>query len=214
MRPSGHPPSDVKATTHVATEFASDQEWAECIRDGSYPAFAQLFHAYYEDLVRFVIGYVKAPEVAEGLVQDVFFNIWRGRHTWNPRGTLNAYLFGAARNHSLKYLRSRRALYRIKDELSQWATNDVESPDGNVQYEEFSQAVGRAIEALPERRRQVFKLSREQGLSYAEIAAVMGISVNTVENQMVRAMKTLRARLSSFLSLGGSMIVLFDPFFF
>lgn len=182
----------------------SDQQWAEHIRDGSYEEFARLFHTYYKELVCFSEGYVRMPEVAEGLVQEIFVNIWRGRQTWNPRGTLKAYLYGAARNHSLKYLRRRRTTRRIKDELSRWAAVSEEGPDADVEYEEFSRAVRRAIEQLPERRRQVFKLSREQGLTYAEIAAVMDISVNTVENQMVRAMKSLRSRLSAFLTVWGA----------
>lgn len=199
------PTHDVPGET--VSETVSDQELAERIRGGSYAAFSRLFHLYYEDLVRFSEGYVKKPEVAEGLVQDVFVNIWRGRGDWNPRGTLKAYLFGAARNHSLKYLRRRRTLYRIKDELSHWTIAGVEGPDSAFEYEEFSQAVRRAIDELPERRRQVFRLSREQGLTYAEIAAVMDISVNTVENQMVRATKSLRSRLSTFLTIGGGVLL-------
>ena len=212
MRHSGRHPSTSDSTLNATTEPLSDEEWARRIRDGSYAAFTQLFHTYYEDLVRFALGYVKTSEVAEGLIQDIFFNIWRSRGSWHPRGTLNAYLFGAARNNSLNYLRRRGALYRIKNELSRWTVHAADSPDAVLEFEEFSQALHQAVQELPARRREVFELSREQGLTYAEIAAVMGISVNTVENQMVKAMKFLRARLSPFFTLGGSLILLGEHF--
>lgn len=209
MRSSVRPASDSEA----AESALSDQQWAANIRQGSYDDFARLFHTYYEDLVRFSERFVRKPEEAEGLVQDIYVNIWRGRQNWNPRGTLKAYLFGAARNHSIKYLRERRTLRRFKDELKHWTSSEVERPDAKLDYEEFRRAVRRAVDELPGRRRQVFMLSREQGLTYAEIAAVMGISVNTVENQMVRAMKSLRSRLSSFLASGAGVVSAAAQFF-
>lgn len=186
---------------HSPSGAPDDRAWAENIRSGSYEDFSCLFRTYYAELVRFSEGFVHKPEVAEGVVQDIFVNIWNDHQHWNPRGTLKAYLYGAARNHSLKYLRRRRTLHRIMDELSRWNSPESEATDAKVSYEEFSRAVRRAIDELPERRQQVFKLSRDQGLTYAEIAAVMDISVNTVENHMVRAMKSLRSSLSAFLTI-------------
>lgn len=176
----------------------SDEQWVKDIREGNHRAFEKLFHVYYKDLVVFANAYVQKPEVAEELVQELFFNIWKGRQKWSPRGKLRAYLFGAARNNSLKYLKRQSMVSRIRLHMLSWIIEETESPDDAIEYEEFNQAVQRAIDALPEKRRLIFTLSRRQGLSYAEIAAVLGISVNTVENQMVRAMKYLRHRLSAF----------------
>lgn len=187
--------------SHMEYEGSSDEEWAARIRAGDYAAFERLFRAHYDDLVYFVTGYVKRPDVAEELVQDVFFNIWKSRRRWNPRGALNAYLFGAARNNSLKYLKRQRLLSRIKDEVSDWAVPHEENPSREVELHDFHRALRRAVDSLPDRRRQVFLLSREQGLTYAQIAAVMKISVNTVENQMVKAIKYLRQRLARYLSV-------------
>lgn len=176
-----------------------DHEWAAAIRAGDAAAFERLFRRYYEELVPFVLHYVKKPEIAEELVQDIFYNIWRSRHRWNPRGTLTAYLFGAARNNSLKYLKRRRVLVRLREDLGEWKLTASANPHRDVEHQDFKQALRHAIDALPARRRQVYLLSREQGLTYAEIAAVMNISVNTVENHMVKAMKSLRERLSTYL---------------
>lgn len=192
-------PSRQEMMTKGAYESLPDGKWVEEIQAGSYPAFEALFHAYYEKLVVFAKGYVRKPEVAEELVQEVFFNIWKGRQNWRPRGTLKAYLFGAARNNSFKYIRRQRTFNRIQVQLQHWVTKNGDSSDQAIEYEEFDQAVRRAIDALPEKRRRIFILSRQQELSYAEIAAVLNISVNTVENQMVRALKFLRNHLSEFL---------------
>ena len=186
-------------------EGSSDEEWAARIRAGDYAAFERLFRANYDSLVYFVIGYVRRPEVAEEIVQDVFFNIWRSRRRWNPRGALNAYLFGAARNNSLKYLKRQRLVARIKDELSDLTAPHTRTPDRDVELRDFNRALRRAVDELPDRRRQVFLLSREQGLTYAQIAAVMDISVNTVENQMVKAIKSLRKALASYLTVAALM---------
>lgn len=71
-----------------------------------------------------------------------------------------------------------------------------------MQYHELADAIAHAVDSLPERARQIFTMHREQGLSYAEIARALGPSVKTVENQMDRALKLLRARLAPFLSIG------------
>lgn len=172
----------------------------EEIRAGSYQAFEELFHAHYDDLVAFANRLIRKPEVAEELVQEVFYNTWKGRHNWRPQGSPRAYLFGAARNSCLNYIRRQKVASRVQSHVLAWIHDEGERPDRAFEYEEFSQAVQHAINALPEKRREVFIMSRQQGLSYAEIAALLDISVNTVENQMVNAMKFLRRRLSAYLS--------------
>jgi RNA polymerase sigma-70 factor, ECF subfamily len=189
----------VRSVSKKEHDSYSDQEWAKNIQTGSYAAFENLFLTFYEEMVIFVETLVHKPEVAEELVQEVFYNIWKERQDWKPRGTLRAYLFGAARNNSFNYLRRQRIANRIQWHMLFWIEEEAERPDHAFEYEEFSQAVQRAIDALPVKRRQVFVMSRQQGLSYAEIAAVLNISVNTVENQMVRAMGFLRQRLAAFL---------------
>ena len=181
-----------------------EREWAEQIRSGSYSAFEVLFSTYYEELVAFVRSLVHRHDVAEELVQDVFFNIWRQRHQWRPRGSLRAYLYGAARNQSYMYARHRRVerRWQARQALEAAVPEPPRADAGDaVEQAEVDAAVRRAIAAMPERRRAVFTLSRQHGLTYAEIAAVLEISVNTVENHMAKALKTLRQHLAPFLSI-------------
>ena len=85
-----------------------DQHGAERIRRGDYAGFEALYRAHYEGLFAFVLHYVKAPETAEELVQDLLLKLWQQRQRWDPGGNAKAYLYAAARNNALKHLRHRK----------------------------------------------------------------------------------------------------------
>src|SRR5206468_8950821 len=124
----------------------------------------------------------------------------RRRHTFEFQDPL-AYLYQAVRNEAVSYRRRQvtqeHALVRVANAPA------PASRDGATETEagELAAAVAAAVDALPERCRLIFTMNREQGLSYAEIAAALGLSVKTVENQMSRAFKALRIRLTPFLGL-------------
>lgn len=194
MEPSTRPDKAARAVVRLN----DDEEWARRIREGGYAAFEALFDAYYEELVQFACYYVGRQDVAQDLVQDVFFNIWKMRSEWHPRGALRTYLYGATRNQSLMYLKHLRIERRWATRVQMDERRAGLEADRNVRIEEADCALQRAIDDLPERRRLIFTLSRQQELTYAEIAGLLGLSINTVENQMVRALKALRERLADF----------------
>lgn len=176
-----------------------EEAWVAEISGGNHRAFARLFQVYYAGLCRFVKGYVRSSAVAEDLVQNVFMDIWERRHQWAVRRSLKAYLYGAARNQALMYLRHeevRRRSKRQQRSLERVGEADVEVA---LYDKELQALVQHAIDILPERRRQIFLLSRRHDLTYAEIATVLGISVKTVETQMGRALGFLRERLAPHL---------------
>ena len=170
------------------------------IREGNEAAFEALFQTYYEALSDFVRRKVDRPEVAEGLVQNVFFNLWRRRQAWQPRQSVKAYLYGAARNEAAKYLRRRGIERSWQQRERHLAPQPEPTPMEQCHSRELSRTVRRWVEELPERRRLVFVLVRYHGLSHAEAAAAMGISTKTVEVQMWKALTFLRERLSARLS--------------
>lgn len=185
----------------------SEQELSDCqlvarIQEGDRAAFEALFRIYYEDLCDFVESQVGASEVAEDLVQNVLLNVWRRRREWELKTTLRAYLFGAARNESIKHRKKRKVWrrWRQEEKTAPEDAPDEPSPVEDVEYREVKRAMRDGVSKLPERRREVYMLSRHHGLTYEEIAAVMGISSKTVDNQMVEALKFLREHLRSFLS--------------
>ena len=171
----------------------------EAVRAGDEHAFERVFRGHYGSLCAFAITFVRSPETAEEIVQNVFLNIWMNRERWQVRGSLRAYLFGAVRNQALNHLKRGR-LERAWAESA--ATEGVLELHGStpdpamaVEGEEMEDAVRGAIDRLPPRARMAVQLRWEGELKYAEIAEVMGISVKGVENQLSRAMEALRRLL-------------------
>ncbi len=169
------------------------------IRSGDYAAFEGLYRTCARPLLAFAERIVANPEAAEEVVHEVFLNIWKGRETWRPRGQVKTYLYGAVRNRALREKQNRRRMEPLGFRAETEADVAGSHPDRLLQQAELERAVSRAVEALPERQGLVFTLSRRHEMTYAEIAAVLGIAPATVEVHMVRALRFLRKRLRDFL---------------
>lgn len=181
-----------------------DRTWAERVRTGDASAYESVFRALFQPLVGYVARIVDSRAVAEELVQELFMTLWRRRATLEVTGgSLTAYLFASARNRGLAHIRRERVAARFRDRQELDARIAEHDRARNLHDDradiEIALAIADAVNALPERCREVFKLSRQRGLTYAEIAKELGISPKTVENHMARAFRTLRARLQRFL---------------
>ena len=163
------------------------------IASGDRAAFEEAFRAHYRPLCAFANTYLKDRDRSEDLVQELFVKLWNERERLNVTGSLKAYLFSAVRNRSLNELEK---VVRMKplNESHHDMPADVDATEEDLMWR--SGRVLAAIESLPEERRKVFKLSRNEGLKYHEIAERLGISVKTVENQMGKALMTLREELA------------------
>lgn len=180
-------------------EKEEEQNLVIGIRKGDETAFERLFVLFYAELCRFASHYVNSRDVTENLVQDVFVRIWEAHHDLDPVQGIRAYLFRAVRNEAFKYvgqLKHRKVLIERRAESETIVEEDAEEL---LQYHELERAVQSALNSLPERRRQIFDLSRQHGLTYHEIAQVLNISIKTVETQMSRALHLLEERLSIYL---------------
>ncbi|HMO40306.1 MAG TPA: RNA polymerase sigma-70 factor [Saprospiraceae bacterium] len=154
--------------------------------------FAGLFQQYYEPLYHFALGLIASPQLAEEVVSDVFIKIWKNRADFAIKTSLQAYLFTAVRHQSIDYLRkSSRQRYR-SDEIQPDYPSDYQTPEEGVINNEFEQRFEAAIAALPPQGQKVFRLSREEGMKYHEIAAHLNLSVKTVETHMGRSLRYLR----------------------
>jgi RNA polymerase sigma-70 factor (ECF subfamily) len=170
------------------------------VRAGDRAAFESLFHAFYSPLRGFVIRYVREPALADEVVQDLFAELWVQRARWQVRTSVRAYLFAAARNRALN-LRKRRAIEQDWErEESVDAVRALHPaparPDELFDATESRTRLEAALQSLPERCRLVMQLRWSEQLSYAEIAAVMEISIKGVENQLARGLNALRAVMS------------------
>jgi RNA polymerase sigma-70 factor (ECF subfamily) len=146
-------------------------------------------------------GLLRERAVAEEVVQDVMLELWRRREQLDVGESPRAYLLRATRNRALNHLRH----LRVEQRGAAYAAGPTEAPPQGVSAvveDELAAALGAAVAELPARCREVFELSRVQGLAYAEIARALDISVKTVENQMGKALRVLRVRLAAWLPGG------------
>jgi RNA polymerase sigma-70 factor (ECF subfamily) len=183
-----------------------DGALAAAVARGDERAFESLFHLYYSRLRVFAETQVRSSAIAEELVEDVFCWIWQHRSDWGSQVTgagVRPYLYAAVRNRALRHLARQQVATReekLAESQSYSLGTGMPSPlqQEAVEASEFASAVERAVAELPTRCRQAFTLHRYHELSYAEIAQVMGISVRTVENQLAKALKTLRMSLAAW----------------
>lgn len=169
------------------------------LQDTDGEAFMELlFRSFYQPLGNVIYRVVQDRATAEDLLQDLFLKVWNNRAALVITTTYKAYLYRAAMNTALHYLQKHKRQVAWDDarvpEPSRDATNEY------LAGEEAELAVAGALEALPPQCRAVFVMSREEGMSYRQIAEALNVAPKTVENQMGKALRLLRERLSGFLS--------------
>lgn len=155
-------------------------------------AFELLFKRHYKPLCRRVNSMLNDEEATEDVVQQLFIKIWESRETLETPDSVAAYLFTAARNRALNYIKSQSRKSSNEVPLTNLHDEADNRMEEQMDAKELQKALYAAIDALPEKRREVFVLSRFEGKSYKEIAEIMQISVKTVEAQMGKALSTLR----------------------
>ncbi len=178
----------------------------ELLQKNADKAIELLFRQYYVYVCRAVYQIVADAQVAEDIGQDVFFELWRKKEKLRISISIRAYLRRAAVNRTLNYLRDRKIKWDDEPELPKLADDQ---PDAHrpMEIAELQQSIDAAIDQLPEKCRIVFMLSRQEDLSYQEIADCLNISTKTVENQISKALKHLRVVLKPYLS-GGLLILM------
>lgn len=163
----------------------------------------RLYEAHYAALCTFAYGYVASYDIAEDIVQDVMVSVWADPERWpEGRESTPILLYTATRNRALNYLKGRRVRERYAERTHALEPSITRATAAEeVVQKEIQQAIDDAIAALPPSARQIFRLSREDGLTYREIADHLQISIKTVETQMSRSLKRLRERLAPYLLL-------------
>ena len=156
-------------------------------------AFRELFNHYYPRVLSFLGNYISSEEDCRDIAQNVFANIWKKRDTLTEIRSFGAWLYRLSRNSAIDYCRRRRITISITE---QYEDSSVTPADEEYFARESRLKYQRCLSNMPERRRQVFSLSREDGLSNDEIALQLGISKKTVENHMNAALREIRKTVS------------------
>lgn len=166
------------------------------LRTGDATVVSELLADHWDRLLRYAFGLLADWDKAEDVTQAAFVQMWARRDSWRD-GSLRALLYRIVRNSALDVLKSPGSA-GTPDALSDLVS--PESPLATVEAVEFRSAATAAVEALPPRRREVYRLVREHGLSYERIAEITGLSRQTVANHMSLALSDLRTMLRPFLN--------------
>ena len=167
------------------------------LKNGDEKAFETLFWKYNEHVYHFIYSLLYEKSMAEDLTQNVFLKIWEKHETIDVEQNFDAYLFTIARNLVYKEIENRLLSEKLTESL-QRQLSDVDSlMEERIDAESLREYINSLIEELPLSRREIFRLSRHEHLSYKEIAERLSISEKTVETQLSRALRFLRDRLSS-----------------
>lgn len=166
---------------------------------GDEQAFSGLFRLLYDRLLRFCVQYVHSKEAAEEIVSDVFVKIWNRREELMKIDNLEVYLFVAAKNHSLNYLEQYSSLRitPLDSGLSQLSASV--DPEKEMEWKEMQVKLDREVNRLPDQCRKVFKLIKEEGFKYKDVAVILNISPRTVETQLFRAIRRLNEAVGPLL---------------
>ena len=163
--------------------------------------FDRLFTKYFVKLAKYAYKYVKNVAVAQDLTQSVFLKIWELNGSWNPKGTIRAYLYVAVKNKCLNHIKHNKVVDKRRKEKK------LEEPkyQSSNQWEDerrvkvLEDDIQKAIKKMPDKRREIFELSRDEGLTYKEIAQIKGVTKKTVENHIGRALKSLKNELEEWI---------------
>lgn len=159
---------------------------------GDTDAYMQLYQHYHPALYVYVIRFIKVPQLAEDALQEVFIKIWEIRERINPELSFSAYLYRISRNHVFKQLKKIAADEDLRMRAMLALANTVEDTDTRVRWQQYEALLKMSIDQLPTQRKKVFELCRQQGKTYDEVAAELGISRNTVKEHMVMAVKSIK----------------------
>jgi RNA polymerase sigma-70 factor (family 1) len=172
--------------------------WNQVCFNDDIKAFELLFHTLNTRLIKFCIFYIRQKEAAEEIVSDVFIKCWEARKNLTEVANPETYLFVAVKNQSFNYLKKYSNIHLVQIE----ASDEVEfvntfDPEKELERKELHFLLDKAIASLPQQACIIFKLIKEDGMKYKEVAEILNISPRTVQTQLFRAMKKLSIILSA-----------------
>jgi RNA polymerase sigma-70 factor, ECF subfamily len=186
----------------VERHLHTERELAEKLRDGDPLAFEVLFYKYRNKVKGFAKKMIPSHIDPEEIVQEVFVRVWIKKDLINPDKDFRSYLFSIAKNLILDHIKSavNRKLYFV-DEQFHKDLIDEDNSELNTMPQDAEEKLHKLIQQLPERRKEIFNLSRFEGLSYKQIAVRLNITENTVDSQIRNALAFIRKEFRKTLLL-------------
>ncbi len=180
----------------------NDNKLIESLKKDDLKAFNALFKKYAEKLYAFVLSLTKQSYAAEEVTQLVFIKIWEKRSAINKTQSFKSFIFTITYNETISWLRKEASRKKWTEHFRQGHFDITNETNYEIEFNSFQSLVEKVIDKLPDKRKEIFKLSRQEGLSNKEVAEKLGISVRTVENQISSALKTLKNELGKKEAIG------------
>ncbi len=170
------------------------------MKRGKEGAFSEIYERYWEKLYRYVFNRTNSADVAFEITQDVFVSLWQRRQEVSFHSSLSAYLFASVRYGLIRHIKNSRLREAYFRDFSLFiSTQKDNSIEDKLNLHLLEEAVEKSVKDLPERCREIFRMSRYQNMSIKEISEKLNISHKTVENQLTIALKHLRKTLGEFM---------------
>lgn len=180
--------------------YPDEQVLLTQIAKGDLAAYRKLFDAYFPDLCNFLLMYLHNQSFAEEVALEIFTQVWEKRESLEVRTSLRGYLFTSAKNRAISFYRREKQQLFSNLEIEENQHSVDFSSQFFLETRELRQIIEEAIESLPEKSRQIYRLAWEENFSHREIAEKLGITAKTVENHIGIALRKLRASLLPYYS--------------
>jgi len=168
------------------------------IQIGDLKEFEKLFKELYTPLCSYASKFLGDNDKAEEIVQDIFYGIWKNREKLEIKISFKSYLYKSVQNNCLQVIHHHQVEDKYKQHLANHVVEFQTDPIQEMELEEMNQLIEKTLEALPEKCKQIFSMSRFDGLKYKEIAQKLNISIKTVEANMGKALNTFRHNLKQY----------------
>ncbi|MBL7700046.1 MAG: sigma-70 family RNA polymerase sigma factor [Chitinophagaceae bacterium] len=186
----------------------NEKELQRRLADNDSIAFESLYRHYEEPLNLFLIRYVKVPELAEDLSQEIFSKIWENRGSMGEVNSFSAFLYTIARNHTLNFLNRVSKINAAKAIMIQRLSGPVFLADDKLVGDQYKIWLQKILDQMSPQMRKTFQLVRQEQKSYDEVAAILGISRNTVKKHMTRSVAIVKEKLANELDIQLSIFLI------
>lgn len=179
----------------------SDVELVDLLKSGNQLAYTEIFERYTRVLLRHAFRLLSDHEEAHDVVQDVFLQLWQKREDLSFKTSLSAYLYASVRNRIFNLLSHQKVILRYAESISSFMVEGYNIIEDQIREKELALIIEKEVDALPPKMREVFLLNKKDELNYREISERLNITSETAKQQVYKAMKILKLKIDSFLSI-------------
>lgn len=190
-------------------EQIASKKIIEGLKAGNSDSFKEVFILFEKKLYYFVFSITKSEYIAEEIIQEVFIKVWENRESLDPSRSFDSFIYTMTRNLTYNYLRDASHRQSIQNELWTNINHHYLQVEEEVILAEYQELVQEIVRDLPQQKRSIYQMSREQGKSNSEIAYILGLSPKTVKNHLWETMRIIKSKLGPYLENSIRMLIFF-----